>query len=132
MGRRARHLRRILWAAVFAAGAAAVPPAHARTPPAQGLDAPAIATYYARQHEGRRTASGAVHSAAGLTAAHSHLPFGTRVRVTHLGNRRSVVVTVNDRCRPRRRPFIDLSRAAARELGFLQAGVARVTIEVLE
>lgn len=90
-----------------------------------------IATYYAKSFEGRPTASGEIYRAEGMTAAHTDLPLGTRVRVTNLANHRSVVVTVNDRCRPRQTPFIDLSRAAARALGFLARGTARVRIEVL-
>ncbi len=90
-----------------------------------------VATYYAESFEGRPTASGEPYRGEGLTAAHTYLPLGTRVRVTNLANHRSVVVTVNDRCRPRKTPFIDLSRAAARKLGFLARGTARVRIEVL-
>jgi rare lipoprotein A len=67
-----------------------------------------------------------------LTAAHRSLPFGTRVRVTNLGNDRSVVVRINDRG-----PFvdgriIDVSYAAARELGALGRGVFNARLEVLE
>jgi rare lipoprotein A len=67
-----------------------------------------------------------------LTAAHRSLPLGTRVRVTNVANGRSVVVRINDRG-----PFvdgriIDLSRAAARELDVLGAGVFDVRLEALE
>jgi rare lipoprotein A len=76
-----------------------------------------------------RTASGG--SVGGFTAAHRTLPFGSRVRVTNLGNNRSVVVTINDRG-----PFlpgrvIDVSTHAADALGFRHAGVARVRVEAL-
>ncbi|MCX5854674.1 MAG: septal ring lytic transglycosylase RlpA family protein [Deltaproteobacteria bacterium] len=89
------------------------------------------AYYYAKRYNGRRTSSGATYKPHKLTAAHPTLPFGTRVKVENLANKRSVVVTVNDRCRKRSFEFIDLSRAAARELGFLGKGTARVRIITL-
>jgi rare lipoprotein A len=75
------------------------------------------------------TASGAWHGKDALTAAHPELPFGSKVRVTNLRNGRSVVVAITDRG-----PFIggriiDVSEAAARELGFWRAGTARVRVE---
>jgi rare lipoprotein A len=91
-----------------------------------------IASYYARYFKGRKTTSGVRYDPEKLTAAHSSLPLGTKVRVANLSNDKEVVVTINDRCRKRNRPFIDLSRAAARKLGFLGKGTARVTIARLE
>jgi len=90
------------------------------------------ASYYAKRYNGRRTTSGARYSPEKMTAAHSTLPFGTKVRVINLANNQEVVVTVNDRCKPRKKPFIDLSRAAASQLGFLGKGLARVKIIPLE
>ena len=90
-----------------------------------------IATYYANRYNGRRTHSGARYNPEKLTAAHQSLPHGTRVKVINLANNKEVVVTVNDRCRKRSKPFIDLSRAAARELGFLGKGTARVRMIIL-
>src|SRR6185369_13770937 len=78
-----------------------------------------IASYYANRYNNRRTNSGQRYDPAKLTAAHQSLPHGTRVRVVNLANDKEVVVTINDRCRPRKKPFIDLSRAAAKQLGFL-------------
>jgi len=89
------------------------------------------AHYYTKRYNGRRTSSGATYNPHKLTAAHPTLPFGTRVTVENLANKRSVVVTVNDRCRKRSFEFIDLSRAAAHELGFLGKGTARVRIIIL-
>jgi rare lipoprotein A len=87
-----------------------------------------IASFYGNE-SGSKTASGQRFNQNALTAAHRTLPFGTRLRVTH--GSRSVVVTVNDRG-----PFVhgrvlDLSTAAAREVGLTSAGVGRVTAEVL-
>ena len=89
------------------------------------------ASYYARRFHGRATASGKAYDETELSAAHRTLPFGTRVRVTNLRNDRSVVVTITDRGPHHRKRVIDLSRRAARVLDFLQAGTARVRLEIL-
>ncbi len=91
------------------------------------------AVWYGRRWQGKRTASGERFDRRKLTAAHRTLPLGTRVRVTDLESWRRVIVRVNDRGpygRDRRR-IIDLSEAAARELGFLERGSTRVWLEVL-
>ncbi len=87
-----------------------------------------LATYYAKRYNGRRTQSGERYRPAKLTAAHPSLPFGTRVKVVNLENEKEVVVRINDRCRKRKVPIIDLSSAAAKELGFLGKGIAKVRI----
>jgi rare lipoprotein A len=76
-----------------------------------------------------RTASGERMNPSGLTAAHRSLPFGTRVRVTNQKNGRSVVVRINDRGPFVRGRFLDLSRGAAQQLGFISAGKAKVCME---
>jgi rare lipoprotein A len=86
------------------------------------------ASYYAKRFHGRRTTSGERHRPEGFTAAHPSLPLGTKVRVVHLGTQRETVVRINDRCRKRKLPAIDLSHAAAREIGLLKQGRARVRI----
>ncbi|HEY5974126.1 MAG TPA: septal ring lytic transglycosylase RlpA family protein [Geobacteraceae bacterium] len=91
-----------------------------------------LAAYYASRYNKRRTNSGERYDPKKLTAAHAHLPLGSRVKVVNLANQREVVVTINDRCRKRKTPFIDLSREAARQLGFLGKGTARVRIIPLE
>ncbi|TMQ60194.1 MAG: septal ring lytic transglycosylase RlpA family protein [Candidatus Eisenbacteria bacterium] len=106
-------------------------------PPGRGPVAPALdretgrASYYHSRFQGSRTASGERYDETKLTAAHRTLPFGTRVRVTNLGNGRSVVVTIADRGPFARGRVIDVSRVAARRLGFLADGTAEVTLEVL-
>ncbi len=90
-----------------------------------------VASYYGYDGSGNRTASGQRFNPEGLTAAHRHLPFGTRVRVTNTRNGRSVVVRINDRGPYIRGRVIDLSFAAARILGMMGSGVAPVRIEVL-
>jgi|KBSSwiStaDraftv2_1062776.scaffolds.fasta_scaffold2750094_1 rare lipoprotein A len=67
-----------------------------------------------------------------LTAAHRTLPFGTRVRVTRVGNGRSVIVRINDRGPFIAGRIIDVSRRAASELGMISAGLSRVRMEVLD
>jgi rare lipoprotein A len=95
---------------------------------AAGTGSTGMASFY---WQGHTTASGARFNPEGMTAAHRSLPFGTRVRVTHLGNGRTVEVRINDRG-----PFIggriiDLSRGAAGVLGMHGQGVARVQVNVL-
>jgi len=100
----------------------------AENPEAQGKGVKGVATYYAKRFNGRPTASGVPYDPNKLTAAHQSIPFGTQVKVVNLANGREVTVTVNDRCRKRTSPFIDLSRAAATRLGFLGKGTAKVRI----
>ena len=87
-----------------------------------------IATYYAKKFQGRKTTSGVRYQPEMLTAAHQSLPLGTKVLVRNLANDKEVTVVVNDRCRKKSTPFIDLSRAAAKKLGFFGAGKANVAI----
>jgi rare lipoprotein A len=74
------------------------------------------------------TASGEIMDGDGLTAAHGTLPIGTKVLVENLGNGRSVVVRINDRGPVVKGRIIDVSRAAAEELGMVDAGVAKVRV----
>ena len=99
-------------------------------PEAEGTEG--VAAYYAKRYNGRKTRSGARYNPEKLTAAHPDLPFGSRVKVINLANDREVTVTVNDRCRQKNFAFIDLSRAAAKELGFFGKGTAKVTIVLLD
>jgi rare lipoprotein A len=75
------------------------------------------------------TASGERFHASRMTAAHRRLPFGSMVRVTNLRNGRAVVVRINDRGPFKRGRIIDVSKAAAKELGMLNAGVVKVRVE---
>ncbi len=90
-----------------------------------------LASWYGSVWQGRTTASGEVFQQAELTAAHRTLPFGTRVRVTDLRSLRSVIVRINDRGTLAPGRVIDLSAAAASELGILDSGLAKVQLEVL-
>jgi rare lipoprotein A len=87
------------------------------------------ASYYANRFHGRTTASGAHFDKKEFTAAHRSLPFGTMVRVTNLANGRKVFVKVNDRGPNMKSRIIDLSRAAAKQIGLIDNGIGDVRIE---
>jgi rare lipoprotein A len=88
-----------------------------------------LASYYARSLQGRRTASGARYDGRAMTCAHRTHPFGTLLRVTDVESGKSVTVKVTDRGPFAQGRVIDLSWAAARVLGILEQGVARVKVE---
>jgi rare lipoprotein A len=90
-----------------------------------------IASYYANKFEGRKTYTDEIFSQDSLTGASNTLPMHTWVRVTNLRNHRSVIVQINDKMHPRNRRLIDLSRAAAAQLGYAGRGLTRVRIDVL-
>jgi rare lipoprotein A len=85
------------------------------------------ASYYGARYDGRRSASGARYDQMALTAAHPWLPFGTKVKVTLAGTGRTVIVTITDRLYSSSR-VVDLSVAAARQLGMISRGLATVTL----
>lgn len=85
------------------------------------------ASYYGAAHQGRRTADGSRFDQMALTAAHPWLPFGTKVKVTLASTRRTVIVTITDRLPPNQR-IVDLSYAAARQIGMVHQGLGEVTL----
>jgi rare lipoprotein A len=89
------------------------------------------ASWYGPGFDGRLTANGETFDQQEMTAAHPHLEFGTKVKVTNLQNGRSVVVRINDRGPFIRDRIIDLSAAAARSLNMLSSGVAPVRLTIL-
>ncbi len=91
-----------------------------------------VASYYHDALHGRKTASGEVYNKRIMSAAHKSLPLGTKVRVTKAGSGKSIVVKINDRGPFVKGRIIDLSRRAARELGIINSGVAKVKVEVLK
>ncbi|UJS24888.1 septal ring lytic transglycosylase RlpA family protein [Thiothrix winogradskyi] len=117
--------------------------AHQRTadtsPPARTTKTPAkshqvgTASFYSDKFHGRKTASGERFDQNDLTCAHGSLPFGCRIRVTNLRNNKTVEVKVNDRGGFHKHGrVIDLSKAAAKEIGMVSTGTAKVKVEVLE
>lgn len=88
-----------------------------------------VASWYGPRFHGRKTANGEIFDQLAFTAAHKKFRFGTLLRLTNPNNERSIVVRINDRG-----PFIkgrelDLSKAAATELGIIERGVAKLNIE---
>ncbi|HEX5060589.1 MAG TPA: septal ring lytic transglycosylase RlpA family protein [Kofleriaceae bacterium] len=92
-----------------------------------------LGTWYGSEQHGGPTASGERFNKNAMTAAHRSLPMGTRVRVTNERNGRSVIVRINDRGPyGSKRRIIDVSEAAARQLGMIDAGVVPVRVEVVK
>ena len=89
------------------------------------------ASWYGIERQGKPTASGELFDKDRLTAAHRKLPFGAKVRVTNLKNLQSTLLTINDRGPGIANRAIDVSWAGAKQLGFLDAGLARVEINVV-
>jgi rare lipoprotein A len=157
---KSRDLRAFAWAlataAIVVAGCAEVPTAPAPSPPPttppEVLPAPTpapevvpptppparptftqrgLVSLYGDEFAGRKTASGAIFDPTALTMAHRTLPFGTRVRVTNLENRRSVEVVVNDRGPAVLSRIADLSAGAAGRIGMVAHGVVEALLEVI-
>lgn len=98
---------------------------------ATGTEFNGKASYYANKFNGRKTASGQIFSNSKMTAAHKSLRFGTKVKVTNKKNGKSAIFVINDRGPFVKGRVIDVSSAGAAALGFKQAGVAPVKVEVL-
>lgn len=92
------------------------------------------ASYYADKFAGETTASGEIFDPSKLTAAHPSLPFGTKVRVTRIGDEKSksVTVRINDRGPYADDRIIDVSEAAAQQLGMIEEGIVEVRLSVVE
>jgi peptidoglycan lytic transglycosylase len=97
---------------------------------AAGYEQTGRISYYAEKFHGRKTASGARFDKNAMTAAHRSLPFGTTVEVTNLANGKSVMVQVNDRGPYSNDRILDVSPAAARQLGMMGAGTAEAKVVV--
>lgn len=90
------------------------------------------ASWYGKKFDGKPTASGEIFDMHAMTAAHRTLPLGTTARVTNLDNGKSVVLKINDRGPFVRGRILDCSYGAAKKLGYVGAGLAKVRIEVLK
>jgi len=119
---------------------APVPPApHQQQPPPRAQTAPlpvgyveeGIASWYGIPFNGRRAADGEIYDMETLVAAHKLMPFNTWLRVTNLSNGKVVNVRIIDRGPFVEGRIIDLSKAAAREINMLNAGISRVRLEVI-
>ena len=89
------------------------------------------ASYYAGFHHGKKTASGERFNMHSLTAAHRTLPLGSKIKVTNLNNGKEVVVRVNDRGPYAKGRVLDVSLGAAKKLGMLKTGTAKISIQIL-
>jgi rare lipoprotein A len=87
-----------------------------------------IASYYGKQHHGKKTASGAIFNMFAMTAAHRFLKLGTKLKVVNLKNHKSVMVTITDRGPYIRGRIIDLSFGAAKSIGI--TGLGQVSLEL--
>lgn len=106
------------------------PPAAFGRPPSVRTQS-GVASWYGERFQGSTTASGELFDMNRLTAAHPTLPLGSKIILTNLKNHRSVVVRVNDRGPLVAGRLVDVSKAAARRLGFLTAGIAKVRLRTL-
>lgn len=96
-----------------------------------GIKDQGVASWYGKEFHGKLAANGEVFDMTAYTAAHRKLPLGSVVRVVNLTNGKSVQVRINDRGPYVAGRMLDLSRAAARELGMVEIGTAAVQIEVI-
>ena len=99
--------------------------------PAEANTEVGVASWYGEDFHGNPTASGEIYDMNGFTAASRDLPLGTKLKVTNLRNHRSLVLRVNDRGPYIPGRFLDVSKAAAEQLGFMRAGLARVEVRVV-
>ena len=90
------------------------------------------ASFYADKHQSRKTASGEIYKHSLNTAAHKTLPLGTKVKVTNVENRKSVVFKINDRGPFVKGRIIDLSKSAFSTIGSTSSGLMNVHIEVVK
>lgn len=91
-----------------------------------------VASYYAHDFHGKKTANGEIFDMHKLTAAHRSFPFNTKVRVTNTANGKSCVVRINDRGPFKLDRIMDLSLGAAEAIEMTKSGTASVKLEVLE
>jgi len=118
-------------AVLIALGAAACSRRPQTTPEVTNGVQIGTASWYGGEFQGRLTSNREIYNMDDMTAAHQTLPFGTWVMVTNLENEKTAVVRINDRGPFARGRIIDLSRAAARVLGLVGPGTARIRLEVL-
>lgn len=91
-----------------------------------------LASWYGRKFHGARTSNGEIYNMYGMTAAHKTLPIPTFVQVKNLENGKEVIVRVNDRGPFHEGRIIDLTYAAAKKLGFVDKGTARVEVTAID
>jgi rare lipoprotein A len=90
------------------------------------------ASFYSNSFDGKQTANGEIFRQKGMTCACNSLPLGTWIEVTNLRNNKKVILKTNDRLHPRMKRLVDLTLAAAQKLDFVEAGLTRVKVVVLD
>jgi rare lipoprotein A len=90
------------------------------------------ASWYGPGFHGQKTANGEIYNQNSFTAAHKSLKFGTLLKITNLKNNKSVVIRINDRGPYIHGRDLDLSKAAATELGFINKGVSKIKVEEIK
>ena len=120
-----------VWALALLAGCSRAVVSTPPVPPAAGAEEVGFASWYGAPHHGRRTASGEVYDMHQLTAAHRTMPFGTRLLVTNRDTSQSAEVRVNDRGPFVEGRILDVSYAAARQLGAVGPGIIPVRVRVI-
>jgi rare lipoprotein A len=90
------------------------------------------ASWYGPGFHGQKTANGEIYNQMSFTAAHKSLKFGTLLKITNLKNDKSVVVRINDRGPYIHGRDLDLSKAAALEIGMVKRGVAKIKVEEIK
>ncbi len=116
-----------LWLAMMLLSSCSIAPTLRAAGTQEGL-----ASYYSNDFVGRKTSDGEIFSNTKFTAAHRTLPFGTKLHVVNLSNQKSVDVRVNDRGPVKPERIIDLTLAAAKQIGLDKTGLTRVRLEILE
>lgn len=91
-----------------------------------------LASYYSDEFEGRQTANGDIYNKNKLSAAHRTLGFGTMLKVRNLQNNLTTIVVVNDRGPFVQGRIIDLSRAAAEQIGMIEQGIVEVEVTIIK
>jgi len=91
-----------------------------------------LASWYGNKFHGKPTSSGEFYDMNDFTGAHRVLPFGTIIKVTNIKNGRSAFVKINDRGPQKSSRKLDISYAAAKKIGMINDGVARVKIEIVD
>ena len=105
---------------------------HSRIAPKQNIKVQyGVASFYANKFNGKRTANGEIFSQKKLTAASNTLMLNVWVKVTNLRTNKCVIVKITDRMHRRNKRLIDLSKAAARQLGYTGRGLTKVRVDVL-
>jgi rare lipoprotein A len=120
-----------VWALALLAGCSRAVVSTLPVPPTAGAEEVGFASWYGAPHHGRRTASGEVYDMHQFTAAHRTMPFGTRLLVTNRDTSQSTEVRVNDRGPFVEGRILDVSYAAARQLGAVGPGIIAVRVRVI-